>query len=99
MSRAHDTDPVPSANMRAHGRGWSVVIPTAIVCALITAATNLAMRPPQEVHAATSGDDATRADLREIRKDMKEILERVSRLEDSVNNQSVIEGARGRGSK
>jgi hypothetical protein len=98
MRDRHDTDPVPSGNVRAHGRGWSVVIPTAIVCALITAATNLAMRSSPEAHAATS-DDATRADLREIRKDMKEVLERVSRLEDAVNNQAVIDGAHGRGSK
>jgi len=99
MRDQHDTDPAPSGNMRAHGRGWSVVIPTAIVCALITAATNLAMRPSSEAHAATASDDATRADLREIRKDMKEVLERVGRLEDAVNNQAVIDGARGKGSK
>lgn len=96
MRDEHDTDPVPSSNLRAHGRGWGVVVPTAVVCAAITAVTNWAMRPTADAHAATA-DTETRQDIRELRSDVKQILTRLGGLEDAVNNQRVIDGARGRG--
>lgn len=81
------------------GHGWGMVVPTAIVCALITAITNLAMRPTAEAHAASASPseiEAMRQDIRETRADVKQILTRMGALEDARNNDAVINGARGR---
>jgi hypothetical protein len=72
-----------------------VAVPTAIVCALITAATNLAMRPTAEVHASPLADAAMREDIRELRQDVKQILSRLGAVEDAAHNDAVIRGARG----
>lgn len=96
--REHDTDPAPapSGSVRAHGRGWSVVVPAAVVCAVTTAITNWALRPTTEARAASPADAETRQDIRELRADVKQILSRLGGLEDAVNNQRVIDGARGK---
>ena len=98
MNEPHDTERPPnSATIRAHGRGWAVAVPTAVACAVITALTNIAMRPTPDAHASAGTDASTREDIRELRSDVKQILTRLGGLEDAVNNARVIDGARGRG--
>jgi len=80
------------------GHGWGMVVPTAIVCALITAATNWATRPTAEAHAAGASPSevaAMRDDIRELRQDVKAMLSRMGALEDMTHNDAVIRGARG----
>lgn len=76
-----DTDPAPASS--SHVRISGIVVPTAVVCALITAVTNWLMRPTATVQAAP---DAAQQDIRELRADEKEILRRLGALEDASKN-------------
>jgi hypothetical protein len=86
-----------SSKATIHGRGWAVVVPTAVVCALITALTNLVMRPTAEAHASTPSPSevaAMRDDIRELRADVKQILTRMGALEDAQRNAELFERSR-----
>jgi hypothetical protein len=81
-------------NFRASGNGWSVAIPTAVLCAVISVLGQWLMRPTPDAHAASGADTAMREDIRELRQDVKLILSRLGGVEDAVKNDAVVRGAR-----
>lgn len=89
--------PPPTPNFHARGNGWSVVVPTAVLVAALGLFGQWLMRPTADAHASPGADVATREDIRELRQDVKQMLSRLGALEDAVNNERVIAGARGRG--